>query len=48
MRLSGLLASTKTQKFIPHLSMLNLYELYHTEAIENAFADIDKLTEEAK
>ncbi|MBO5396137.1 MAG: DUF3791 domain-containing protein [Clostridia bacterium] len=25
-----------------------LYELYHTEAIENAFADIDRLVKEAK
>ena len=24
----------------------NMYELYHTEAIENAFADIDRLTAE--
>lgn len=26
----------------------SLYELYHTEAIENAFADIDRLIEEKK
>ena len=26
----------------------NLYELYHSEAIENAFADIDRMTEEAQ
>ena len=24
----------------------DMYELYHTEAIENAFADIDRLTAE--
>lgn len=26
----------------------DMYELYHTEAIENAFADIDKLIAEAQ
>ena len=26
----------------------SLYELYHTEAIENAFADIDRLSQDAK
>lgn len=26
----------------------DLYELYHTEAIENAFADIDRITKEAE
>ena len=26
----------------------NLYDLYSTEAIENAFADIDRMTEEAQ
>ena len=26
----------------------DMYELYHTEAIENAFADIDRLTKEAE
>ena len=26
----------------------SFYELYHTEAIENAFADIDRLIEEKK
>ena len=26
----------------------DLYELYHTEAIENAFIDIDKMIEEVK
>ena len=26
----------------------SLYELYHIEAIENAFIDIDRLTKEAK
>ncbi|MBQ2758304.1 MAG: DUF3791 domain-containing protein [Clostridia bacterium] len=26
----------------------SLYELYHIEAIENAFADIDKMTEKAQ
>ena len=27
--------------------IFNLYELYHTEAIENAFADIDRLMKKA-
>lgn len=25
--------------------VFNMYEMYHTEALENAFADIDKLIE---
>ena len=29
-------------------TIYNMYELYHTEAIENAFVDIDKLILEAK
>ena len=28
--------------------IFNLYEMYHAEAIENAFLDIDKLIEERK
>ena len=26
--------------------VFNMYEMYHSEALENAFADIDKLIEE--
>lgn len=29
-------------------TIYNMYELYHTEALENAFVDIDKLILEAK
>ena len=29
-------------------TIYNMYELYHTEAIENAFKDIDKLISDAK
>lgn len=28
--------------------IFDLYELYHTEALENAFMDIDKLVEEVQ
>ncbi len=29
-------------------TIYNMYELYHTEAIENAFKDIDRLISDAK
>ena len=29
-------------------TIYNMYELYHTEAIENAFKDIDRLVSDAK
>lgn len=44
---SGVILSTWDALGITE-KIYSLYELYHTEAIENAFADIDRLVEEKK
>ena len=44
---SGVILSTWDALGITDM-IYSLYELYHTEAIENAFADIDRLIEETK